>query len=430
MDTLESLWSATSNLRKNRDPLTESKSTDVVVIGGGFTGLSTAYFLNKFNRKVIILEKERVGWGASGRNAGMLTTGFKKGTFDLEKRVGKDKTKELLDMSKDCIKLVTKIIEENDIQCSLEKNGGLKAAYKPSHFEKIKKDHEYLKQQYQYETELVDPNQMKSEIDSPLYQHGGLIDSQSYAFHPLNYAIGLASIVEDTGTIIYEKTCVTQVRRNNSKYLVQTEGGASITCDHVVIGTNGYTTDFAKKIRKSILPIGSHIIATEPLPDHLMKSLIPNRRVLIDTKNMLFYFRPTADQRMLFGGRVSFKHNANQSEYQVIKRELEKNLHTVFPPLKGMKIDHHWGGVTGFTMDFMPHIGVTEEGIHFAVGYCGHGAAMSTLFGKILANKIANTEEKKTAIEELPLQTIPLHGQTANMLNIVGYYYKIADAIS
>ncbi|WP_026565278.1 NAD(P)/FAD-dependent oxidoreductase [Bacillus sp. UNC41MFS5] len=428
----QSLWAATSNASNQRAELNETIHSDVAIIGGGFTGLASAYFLSKAGKKVVVVEKERIGWGASGRNAGMLTTGYKKSIFELEKKLGTAKAKELMDMSADCVKLVKEIVDEHQFDCALETCGGIKVAYKPSHFEKMKKEHEHLLKSFQYETELVDANDIHSEINSPMYQYGGLIDRKSFAFHPLNYVIGLADIAEKMGASIYENTEVISINKkhgNNERFIVKTAKG-EIKCKHIIIATNGYTSEITKRLAKSIMPIGSHIIATQPLPDQLANQIIPNKRVVSDTKNFLYYFRLTADQRMLFGGRVSFSTNSTPNEYDHIYSALHENLLTVFPDLKGMDVDYRWGGTTGFTFDFMPHIGETEDGMHFALGYCGHGAAMSTLLGKILAYKITGVERTETVLESLPLRTIPLHGQRVKVLNLVGYYYKIADQIS
>lgn len=428
----ESLWAATRKSTNPRPALNTNIHTDVAIIGGGFTGLAAAFFLSKAGKKVVVIEKERIGWGASGRNAGMLTTGYKKSIFDLERKLGAEKAKELMDMSADCVKLVREIVDEYQIDCSLETSGGIRVAYKPSHFEALKNEHEHLLKSFQYETELVDCHQIHQEINSPMYQYGGLIDRKSFAFHPLNYVIGLAEIAEKEGAAIYENTEVTSItKKQNSgdRYMLKTPNG-EINCTHIVIATNGYTSDITKRLKKSIMPIGSHIIATQPLSDQIANQIIPNKRVISDTKNFLYYFRLTPDQRLLFGGRVSFKTSATQSEYEQIYSNLHENMLSVFPDLKAMDIEYQWGGITGFTFDFMPHIGETEDGMHFAIGFCGHGAAMSTLLGKILAYKITGKERSETVLESLPLRTIPLHGQRVKVLNLLGYYYKIADKIS
>ncbi len=428
----QSLWAATRKSNNSRPVLNENIHTDVAIIGGGFTGLAAALFLSKAGKKVVVVEKERIGWGASGRNAGMLTTGYKKSIFDLEGKLGTEKAKELMDMSADCVKLVKGIVDEYQINCSLQTDGGIRVAYKPSHFEALKKEHEHLLEKFQYETELVDSQNIQAEIYSPIYQYGGLIDRKSFAFHPLNYVIGLAEIAEKEGASIYESTEVTSIiKKQNSvdRFILNTPNG-EIKCTHIVIATNGYTSDITKRLKKSIMPIGSHIIATQPLPDQLANQIIPNKRVISDTKNFLYYFRLTPDQRLLFGGRVNFKTSATQSEYEQIYSALHDNMLSVFPDLKEMGIEYRWGGTTGFTFDFMPHIGETDDGMHFAIGYCGHGAAMSTLLGKILAYKITGEERTETVLESLPLRTIPLHGQRVKILNLLGYYYKIADKIS
>ncbi|MBT2217969.1 FAD-binding oxidoreductase [Virgibacillus dakarensis] len=430
MQNANSYWQATANNTKKRPSLFGEQKTEVTIIGGGFSGLATSYFLNCLGIKTILIEQHSIGWGASGRNAGMLTTGFKKSTAVLSKKLGTDRAKELLKMSVDCIRLVDEVAKKEKIDCSLNYNGGLKLAYKSKHFDALRREHEFMLEKFNYQTEIIPPSDIEKEINSPIYAHGGLMDPHSYAFHPLNYAIGLGDAVERLGGIIYENSQVTSVNKFKDGYIVKTEDG-EIVSNEVVVATNGYTTtNTNKKLTKSIMPIESHVITTEPLPKELSKRLIPHNRVSIDTKNFLYYFRMMEDYRLLFGGRVSFVKKNNSQNNPELYEVLRRNMVTVFPELKDTKVDYQWGGTTAFTFDFMPHLGKTEEGLFYMTGFCGHGAAMSTLLGKIIASSIAEKNQLDNVLGDLPLTKIPFHNQRGKILSLAENYLKVIDKIS
>src|SRR5699024_7282107 len=238
-------------------------AADVAIIGGGFTGLATAHFLNDLGLQSTIVEENNIGWGASSRNAGMLTTGYKNSIIKLSKKYGIEKAYNIMNMSVDCIKLIDQIVRDHKINCSLNYSGGLKLAYKASDFENLKREHEFMLNNFNYVTKLIEPHNLKQEVNSPFYKYGGLLDPNSYSFHPLNYALGLSNIVEQGGSRIYENSKVISIKKYRNKYTVKTQNG-KIDAQHVVIATNGYTTNLTKQLRKTIIPMESHAIATEP----------------------------------------------------------------------------------------------------------------------------------------------------------------------
>lgn len=430
MSNVNSYWEATAQKKHARKKLTDYIKTDAVVIGGGFSGLATAYYLSKAGVSTVLLEKNTIGWGASGRNAGMLTTGFKNSAMSLAKKRGLDKAKELIDMSVDCIELVDKIAKEEGIDCSINYNGGLKLAYKAKHFESLKREHEFMLKNFNYETSIIEPKNMSQEINSPLYQHGALLDPQSFAFHPLNYALGLADAIEKYGGTIYENSEVKSIKTQKGRYEIDTIGG-KIQSTEVVIATNGYTTkNIESKLTKSVIPIESHIITTEQLPESITEQLIPQNRVTIDTKNFLYYFRITDDSRLLFGGRVSFAKKGSSQNNPDLFKSLRESMIDVFPELLDTKIEYQWGGTTAFTFDFMPHLGRTKNGTYYMTGFCGHGAAMSTLLGKLVAKDIVgNSSKLESELAQLNLMKIPFHSQHEMALNVAESYMKIKDRL-
>lgn len=430
MSVVNSYWESTKNKQKVYPELQGIYETDVTVIGAGFSGLSTAYFLAKQGIKVILVEQNSVGWGASGRNAGMLTTGYKNSIMSLAKKHGINQAKELLEMSRDCIKLVDQVAKDENIDCSIDYNGGLKLAYKEKHFESLKHEKEYMYKNFKYETEIINASNLKKEIDSPLYNYGALLDMNNFSFHPLNYAIGLSSAAEKHGVSIYENSRVLSINKKNNKFIIRTQDG-SITSEHIVMATNGYSTyDTHKNLTRSLMAIDSHIITTEPLDTEIFNSILPNNRVASDTKNFLYYFRKTADHRLLFGGRVSFGQQKDSQNNLNLYEVLRKNMVKVFPELSSSKIDYKWAGTTAFTMDFMPHVGRTNDGVYYLTGYCGHGAAMSTLLGKLISDSITNESRLENSLSKLKLKTIPFQSQKNLMLNMAENYMRFKDIIS
>ncbi|WP_020007995.1 NAD(P)/FAD-dependent oxidoreductase [Salinicoccus albus] len=430
MNKVSSYWEATKNTKSSYPKLEGNFDSEVVVIGGGFSGLSTAYFLSKKGIKVTLLEQSSIGWGASGRNAGMLTTGYKNSIASLSKKHGKNNAKQLLDFSKDCIKLIDQIVKEENIDCSLNYNGGLKLAFKKQHFEDLKNEQEYMYDNFNYETKLIYPSDMNNEINSPIYKYGALLDSNSFSFHPLNYAIGLSNSIDKYGGIIYENSKVVSLTKNKDEYVVKTNEGQIIS-KNVVIATNGYSTsNVHKDLTKTMMSIDSHVITTEKLENNTLDQILPTNRVASDTKNFLYYFRKTTDNRLLFGGRVSFGNRKDSQNKLELYEELRKNMVKVFPNLRNADIDYKWAGTTAFPMDFMPHVGKTREGVYYLLGYCGHGAAMSTFFGKIISDSISKEINIPDSLNNLKLTKIPFHNQQNTLLSLAENYMKFKDIIS
>ncbi|MCK1992940.1 FAD-binding oxidoreductase [Peribacillus muralis] len=419
-----SLWAATSNKRNVKPSLQGEVETDVVIIGGGYTGLSTAYHLLQKGIKAVVLEQHEVGWGASGRNAGMILPGYQDSMSTIAKRYGIPAAKDMFSFSLEGIRLVESIIKERNISCDFKRSGHFVAAYKLKHLDALKKEQEFLNVHANYKTEVIDKMRMPEELDSTLYQ-GGLVDSQSCSFHPLNYALGLAHSVEDLGGVIYEHSQVIDIAHFPKHVIVRTASG-SVKANQIVIATNGYTDGLIKKLTRSVFPIASYMIATEPLPPKLAKKLIPKNRMIFDTKNFLYYFRLTTDSRLVFGGKDSLHGVESEQTYAEVREELLE----VFPELADYAIDYKWGGLLGMTSDFFPHIGQLDNGTHFALGCAGHGAAITTLLGKVMAQNIVHEDRVKSRLETLPLKEIPFHGQRALIMNVVEWYYKLLDKIS
>ncbi len=421
-----SMWEATEKERKSRTSLKGDKECEVVIIGGGYSGLSTAYHLQKKNCQTVVLEKGRIGDGASGKNGGQILTGYVLSMSTLAKKYGFHKAKQMFALSLDSIDLIEKIIKDHDMDCGFHREGHMYAAYKPSHLEDLKREQEILYRDFNHEVTILDKNEMQHELNSAFYA-GGCIDEKSAIFHPLNYALRLADVTEQLGGTIYEHSEALKIERNSKGKVIVTTQEGRVIADQIVIVTNAYSGNIHKDIGRSVIPVESIMIATEPIQPDVLNGLITKNRAISDTKNLLYYFRKTDDHRLAFGGsgRTTSKRDAKQ-----LFMQLHEGMLQVFPELKDIKVEYQWSGKVGFTKDKVPYMGQLEDGTHFAFGYAGHGAAMSTLMGKLIASNVLMTGEGKYPLEKTHLQPIPFYNQHAKAVSVLKYYYKLLDKLS
>ena len=406
-------------------------TSDVAIIGAGFTGLSAALALAKRGAKVVVLEAETIGWGASSRNGGMVLTGLKLGVNELISKYGRELTRRMYAASLETIDCVERITKEEDIDCDFARSGHLEVACKQSHFDDYARQAEVIDREFNHQLRIVPRNQLRSEIGSDAY-YGGMVDEVSAGLNPARYVAGLAAAAMRAGALICEQTKVQKIERESqngaSGFRVTTSRG-SLRARNVLVGTSGYTGAATPALRKKIIPIGSFIITTEVLPDALARELSPRNRQIYDSKNYLYYFRLTPDNRMLFGGRAAFFPETDQT----IRRSAEilrRGMISVYPQLRDTKVEYVWGGTLDFCFDIMPHAG-QMDGVYFAVGYAGHGVAMATWQGQRMAEWIADGKTDNP-FAEIPFPGAPLGLYNGNpwFLPFAGAYYKVLDWIS
>jgi glycine/D-amino acid oxidase-like deaminating enzyme len=406
-------------------------TADVAIIGAGFTGLSAALALAKRGAKVVVLEAETVGWGASSRNGGMVLTGLKLGVNKLISMYGRELTRRMYAASLETIDVVERVIKEEDIACDFTRTGHLEVACKPAHFDDYSRQVEVIAREFNHQIRVVPRGQLRSEIGSDIY-YGGMVDEISAGVNPARYVAGLATASMRAGAQICENTrlqnILREARNGTPGFKLNTSRG-SIWARNVLVGTSGYTGAATPALRRKIIPIGSFIITTEVLPDALACELSPRNRQIYDSKNFLYYYRLTPDNRMLFGGRAAF---FPETEHTVRKSAeiLRRGMTDVYPQLRDTKVEYVWGGTLDFCFDIMPHAGQVD-GIYFALGYAGHGVAMATYQGQKMAEWIA---EGKT---DNPFAEIPFPGAPLGFYNgkpwflpFAGAYYKVLDWVS
>lgn len=421
----ESLWSATAEglgSFANR-PLPER--ADVVVVGAGYTGLSAALRLAKLGARVTVLEKETIGWGASSRNGGMVLTGHKHGIGEMTQTFGVTRARALWNASLAALETVATLVQEEGIECDFARRGHLDAAYKPAHMKHLEATHELLEREFDYTTQMVPKEKLGTELDTRFY-HGGLVDERSAGLHPAKYVRGLARAAQRAGADLHDGTPAQGIEKTASGFKVRTARG-TIAAKDVITATNGYTTGATPQFQKRIIPIGSYIIATEPLDPKLAQQLIPNNRMIFDTKNFLYYFRRSPDDRIVFGGRAAF-FPATPNTVRESADILRKGMLEIFPQVETYATAYAWGGTLGFTFDLYPHSG-QMDGMYYAMGYAGHGVALATYLGQQLGNRIAG-KEWHNPFEGMDFPTMPFYWGNPWFLPFAALYYRFLDWVS
>jgi glycine/D-amino acid oxidase-like deaminating enzyme len=403
-------------------------SADVAVVGAGFTGLSAARVLAKRGVRVVVLEAETFGWGASSRNGGMVLTGLKLPIPTLISRYGAETVRRMYAASLASIDCVEKIVLEENIACDFSRSGHLEVAVKQSHFDDYARSATLIRREFDHTLRIIPKNELRGEIGSDIY-FGGLVDETSAGINPARYVAGLVQAARRAGASLHDHTRVLKIDAQTTngarKFSLQSSRG-TLTAREVLLATGAYTTSTTPALRKKIIPIGSYIIATEILPESLARELSPRNRMIYDSKHFLYYYRLTPDRRMLFGGRAAF-FPENENTVRRSAEILRRGMIHVYPQLRDVKVEYVWGGTLDFTFDVMPHAGKIG-GMYFSVGYAGHGVAAATYLGTKLAGVICG-DPNDVPFDGIPFRAAPLGLRSGHTwaLPLAGAYYKVLD---
>jgi gamma-glutamylputrescine oxidase len=394
-----SYYSAVNPAPPPRPPLGGDARADVAIIGAGFTGLSAALHLAERGMKVVVLEQARVAWGASGRNGGQAHIGQRRDQDWLEKAVGPSDARKLWDMCLDAKALLDDTIGRRGLDVRFEK-GLIHADHKPAY---VAETHSYvrkLRDDYGYpHVEALDRDQMRALVRTEAY-HGGSIDHEAGHLDPLALAFGLARLAEAAGAVIHEGTRVLRLR-HGARPALETERGA-VTADAVLICTDGLLDGVEPTVERRVMPIANHIATTAPLGDRIFE-IFGGRAAVADSRFVVYYFRPTPDGRLLFGGGETYSTTLPDDVAPLVR----PHMLNVFPQLKDVAIEHAWGGVLGITPSRAPFVRRIAPNVLVAAGYSGQGVMLGPMFGKILAEAVAGALERFDLLARLPVPSFP-----------------------
>lgn len=395
-----SYYAASRNIVREPVRLEGLAETDVCIIGGGYTGLSTAIHLTEKGYKVTLVEGAQIGWGASGRNGGQIVNGLNAGLDKIKRNYGDDAARFVGSMVQEGAQTIYRLVDQYGIDCDL-KRGNIYAAYTSAHMREFEAKKALWESYGMKDHVMLDREAIREEVGTEAYV-GGMLDTSGGHMHPLNLALGEARALESLGGAIYELSPVTRVDHAGPRPVVYTEKGR-VEARIVVACGNAYLGKVIPELTDRVLPASTQIIATEPLSEELAKKLIPGDKCVEDARYILDYFRLSADRRMLFGGGTIY----GGTDPADIVAKIRPNMVKVFPELANVKIDYAWSGNFAISFTRVPQMGRLSPNVYFAHGYSGHGVTGTHLFGKILAAAIDGDQARFDRFAAMPWYPFP-----------------------
>ncbi len=396
---------------------------DVCVIGGGFTGLSAALSLAEQGADVVLLEAERVGFGASGRNGGLVGSGQRRDVLEIEAQLGYERSRVLWDLAEAAKQEIRERVLNHGIRCDLQK-GQLVGVHKKRYLGWAAELAATLEDRYDYpHTRVIGREEVRDFVATDDFLEAWF-DAEAMTLHPLNYLLGIASAARDAGVRIYERSRVTGYSRDKPATVDTARG--SVIADAIVLGLNGYLGQLEPRLADKIMPINNFIVVTEPLGERRAQTLISGRFGVHDTRFVVDYFRLTDDHRLLFGGGENYRSGFPRDIAGFVRPYMLR----IFPQLDDVAIDYAWGGTLAVTVNRLPHVGRLEPNLFFAQGFSGHGIATANFAGKLIAEAIAGNNSRFEQFANLPIRTFPggtllrYPGMVLGML-----YYSLRDRL-
>jgi gamma-glutamylputrescine oxidase len=398
------------------------EETTVCIVGGGFAGLATALGLvERGMRDIVILEAERIGFGASGRNGGFVFGGYSLECADLLRALGPHDARALYRLTLDAVDLIGKRAAKHSIDCDIVDAGVILADWfgRP---EALTAQRELMRGSFGVEWEPISKSALRERLKTDRYQ-GGLLERHGFHFHPLKYALGVAQVLAEAGVRIYEYSPAVQIEHFGVRHSISTPNG-SILADHVVMASGGYSRGAYRPVERAVLPIATYVIATEPLGARLNEAM-DCAAAVYDTRFSFDYYRPLIDTRILWGGRISIF----ERHPRTIAKLLMRDLLRVYPQIEGVKVEYAWSGLMSYARHKMPQIGQCAEGLWHAVGFGGHGVAPTTAAGEVLAAAISGERPVPAPFARFGLA--PTYGALGLAAAEATYLAKVAaDAVA
>ena len=397
-----SLCADTAHDTPPRPALVGEIEADVVVIGAGFTGLSAALHLAEAGKRVVVLEAETPGWGASGRNGGQVNPGLKADPYETEAAYGHDMGGRMVAASAAAGDLVFGLIEKHGIKCDANRCGWVRSATSTATLAQLSETGRQWRARG-HAVDEIDADEMARLLGVRTYV-GGLIDRRGGNLHPLNYALGLAAAAEKAGAMIHGNSRVTKMSSTDDTVTVTTENG-QVTAQKALICTNAYTGPLAQPLGQTVVPVTSVQVATTPLSQNVAQSILPEGHSPSDSRRLLVYFRKDAEGRFVMGGRGAMS-DAHVRDRQQALRDLAQEL---YPQLNGADWHYAWGGDVALTRSHAPGLHKVGPNAMAGIGFNGRGVGMATVMGRILADWAAGTPEPDLDYPVTTAKPIPFH---------------------
>jgi gamma-glutamylputrescine oxidase len=421
-----SLWAHTAEPATPLPSLSGEHQADVVIIGAGYTGLSAAHHIAKSGLQPIVLEANQPGWGASGRNGGVVTAKFRLSLRDIDAAHGRALARRMYEIAHESVEIVEELVSEFGITAArLTRTGQVKAAHNRATLQAAINEAEWMKREIgDEEVRILDAHQVRDETGSPAFV-GGVLNPGSGGIHPLNYLRGLVEGLTRRGVAIFQETPVLRLRRENGKVVAETPSGV-VRARQAIIATNSYSdlTPATSHMQRTLIPFRSAIIATDVLPRNLAGHLMPTGRTYTETKRMMRWFR-MVDDRVVFGGRGAFGRQDSEAAFGALR----KAMIGIFPELAGVPLAFKWSGLVGMTLDSVPHIGRLNDQTLFSMGYNGAGVAMASLMGRYLAAFVRGERPDVGLLDASRLKVIPFYPLREPAVRMVAGWYQFLDAI-
>jgi glycine/D-amino acid oxidase-like deaminating enzyme len=418
-----SLWAATAVEAPHTDPLAESIQADVVVVGGGFCGLSTALHLAEQGVRVVVLEAREIGFGGSGRNGGQVIPGLKYDPSELIAKMGAEQAQPLIDFAGGTVDAVFNLIDKHQMDVPRVRNGWIQGAHTPAALELAERRVRDWNAQG-VAAQFLDRAEAARLLGTDKY-HGGWLDPRGGGIQPLSYVRGLARAALAAGVKIYTQSAVQSLKHNAGKWQVNTAQGGQVSTEQVVLCTNGYTDDLWPSLRKTIIDANSFQIATEPLPEAVRRTILPEGHVSSDARNLLLYYRIDHTGRLMLGGRGTFQDpDPSRPDHW---SHLENAIHKLFPQAIGIPIAYRWCGRVAVTRDYFPHIHEPAPGLLIDIGCQGRGVGLQTRMGQALASYVVSKDRSVLPVPPTAIKEFPLYGLRRAYVAAVIAWYKMTD---
>lgn len=416
-----SLWAATAAPPPPTEALAASTQADVLVIGGGYAGLSTALHLAERGVKTIVLEAREIGFGGSGRNGGQVIPGLKYDPDDLISMFGQEKGERLLRFAGATADTVFNLIDRHAMDVPHVRKGWIQGAHTD---EALRIAHGRAAQWARHgaDAQPLDRDQVARLLGTDRYL-GGWVDNRAGAVQPLSYVRGLARAALNAGALIHTETPVTGLKREGGKWTASTARGATVTAERVVMCTNAYGGDLLPGLKTSIIDANTFQVATAPLPESVRAGIFPEGHVTSDTRNLLLYFRLDHQGRLLMGGRGPFREPKGPQDWA----HLERVMFKMFPQVAGTPFEYRWCGRVAITRDYLPHLHEPQPGLLVDIGCQGRGVGLQTSMGRAMAQYVATGDAAALPVPLSPVVPFPLYGLRRLYVNAVVTWYRMTD---